>query len=620
MNQTIKRILLGLGIGGGAVLALLGGLTFYRNASRKPVNVYSLDEIAMTDYWEDSREIYGSVTADRLQNVFLSETETVTEVFVTEGQNVKAGDPLFSYDTTLSDLNVKKAENDLLQKKRSLEKAEALLVKLKNTKPYTESPIIDPVYPDVPDDSEEPEVPETNPEETPKLLSGAGTKASPFVYLWGEEDELDEEFLEQVIEELIKRGVVPDTFRVQDEPLLIPDDGSDTNDEDVVDHENDGSSEVDGDDGNETNPEEESDSSDSNEQPSDTGYTPMSMSMSSGIKLTSDKPDVTVYLVLERRTDNDPSAELESEWGVKLRRENGKLYTSLFVPMSPARAYDDDGSSGLLEDNYDYSYDSGSSYDSSSIEEYETTYTKAELEQAINDTTLEIRDLNLEVKLAEVELKRMKAELGDGHVYAALDGVVKKVMDPDEAFKNSKSFITVSAGGGYRVEVPVSELTLGDFRVGDSVAVMSYESGTYAEGEVESISGYPTSNDSYWGSGNPNVSYYPCTIFVDESVELKEGEFVNVTYGGGMNASGSSFYLENMFIRSDASGSYVYVKAEDGTLEKRRIVTGKSTGWGAIEVKSGLSLEERVAFPYGSNVVEGALTTDAGYEDLYEGM
>ncbi len=582
MNHIAKRILIAGGVAAGITAGVFGGLTVYRNVSRKPVNVYALSDIAMTDYWGDAKETYGTVTADRLQNIYLSSTETVTEILVKEGQQVSAGDALFTYDTTLSEINVKKAENDLLQKQRALEKAKAELEKLKKTTPYTEPP--EPVIPSEPENPSEPETP-TSPQETPKLLSGSGSKEDPFLVLWGENDEISDEFFNRMLKKRTDSGHEPDEFHAPDE-LVTKDPEGESSEEPA-----------------ENSGEEPAEEPTESEEPVSTPETPSDT--------VSDLPDAEVYLVLERHLDNDPDAELLMSWGIRIRRKSGTLYTALYQPTA--------GSSGEDEGEWDIDdgdYISGSASGGVS-EENDVRYTRDELAQAIQSKTVEIRDLTLDTKIAETELKRMKAELGDGTIRASISGVVKKVSDPEEAFKNSKTFISVSAGGGYQVEVPVSELMLNQFSVGQTVQVMSYESGTMVDGTIESISVYPTAGDSYFGSGNPNASYYPCTVAVDESAEFRENEYVSVTYQEETDSQEGSFYLDKMFIRSDASGSYVYISGENGLLEKRSVVTGKDLGWGTIEIKSGLSLDDRIAFPYGSNVTVDAKTTDADPEDLY---
>ena len=54
---------------------------FTQNRSTEPVGVYPFYYVGMTEYWGDSQESYGPVTTDRVQTVFLSDTQTVTEVF-----------------------------------------------------------------------------------------------------------------------------------------------------------------------------------------------------------------------------------------------------------------------------------------------------------------------------------------------------------------------------------------------------------------------------------------------------------------------------------------------------------------------------------------------------------
>ena len=88
-----------------ALLAGGGGLWYYlAQRSVEPVYVYGfLDGTAgMTDYRDSGNESYGMVTTDKIQPVYLSGTQTILEMKVSEGQSVKKGDVLFTYDTTLS--------------------------------------------------------------------------------------------------------------------------------------------------------------------------------------------------------------------------------------------------------------------------------------------------------------------------------------------------------------------------------------------------------------------------------------------------------------------------------------------------------------------------------------
>jgi multidrug efflux pump subunit AcrA (membrane-fusion protein) len=131
------------------------------------------------------------------------------------------------------------------------------------------------------------------------------------------------------------------------------------------------------------------------------------------------------------------------------------------------------------------------------------------------------------------------------------------------------------------------------------------------------MSDYPTSASDGWSNGNPNVSYYPCKVIVDDDAEFRSGDYVSVKYSNTGQEDTESYYLESMFVRSDAGGRYVYVQDKDGLLKRRNIQTGKSPDSYVVEVKSGLSEDDYIAFPYGSNVEEGAQTEQVSIDELY---
>ena len=74
-------------------------------------------------------------------------------------------------------------------------------------------------------------------------------------------------------------------------------------------------------------------------------------------------------------------------------------------------------------------------------------------------------------------------------------------------------------------------------------------------------------------------------------------------------------YLMQAFVREDQQGFYVFMKDENGLLKKQYVEIGRITD-GAMEIKSGLSMEDEIAFPYGKDVKEGAKTVSV--ETLYE--
>ena len=123
-----------------AAAVVIGGIVagvLFARSNQEPVFVYGFaDGIAgMTDYYDGGNESSGMVTTDRIQPVYLSDTQTILEMMVTEGQEVKKGDVLFTYDTTLSDITLMKKDLAVQQAKLDLETAKKELKVINSYKP-----------------------------------------------------------------------------------------------------------------------------------------------------------------------------------------------------------------------------------------------------------------------------------------------------------------------------------------------------------------------------------------------------------------------------------------------------------------------------------------------------
>ncbi|MBQ2895778.1 MAG: HlyD family secretion protein, partial [Oscillospiraceae bacterium] len=165
----------------------------------------------------------------------------------------------------------------------------------------------------------------------------------------------------------------------------------------------------------------------------------------------------------------------------------------------------------------------------------------------------------------------------------------------------------------------LSETELATMQVGSSVTVRSWETYENLTGTIVEISEFPVEQGYYWhySSGNQNVSLYPFTVFLPEDVSLRENEYVEMSYDPGAATGGSGLCLQNAFIRTENGKSYIWVRGEDGLLEKRQVQTGRSL-WGSyLEILSGFSMEDYVAFPYGRSLREGARTQEATIDELY---
>lgn len=234
-------------------------------------------------------------------------------------------------------------------------------------------------------------------------------------------------------------------------------------------------------------------------------------------------------------------------------------------------------------------------------ENYDGIYTKEELAEMIAAKQNEIRDLDLALRRAQLELKVMRESLDDGVIYAEKDGVVKVLGDPANPPQDGSPFLSVASGSGLTVRATVSELLLDQIKINLPVTITCFDTGEIFNGVVTSLDVYPANSNMYSG-GNPNASYYDFYVYCEDAPVLPAYAFLQVQLGSGEASSGIA--IENAFVRKDASGSYV-MKAEDGKLKKQYVKTGRSFYGYATEILEGLSLEDAITFPYGDGAIEG---------------
>jgi hypothetical protein len=193
-------------------------------------------------------------------------------------------------------------------------------------------------------------------------------------------------------------------------------------------------------------------------------------------------------------------------------------------------------------------------------------------------------------------------------VTATINGVVKSVGDPALGEVDGEAFLTVTSAEGMYVKGTISELKLGEVGVGSTMTGMSYESGTSFTAKITEISEYPTTSDS-WSSNDANASSYSFMAYIEEPGDLSNNEYVELSIESD-DTDASAIYLYKAYIRSENGQSYVYKADENNRLVKQYIKTGATVYSYAVEVKSGLSLDDKIAFPYGKNVKEGAKTVE----------
>ncbi len=236
-------------------------------------------------------------------------------------------------------------------------------------------------------------------------------------------------------------------------------------------------------------------------------------------------------------------------------------------------------------------------------------YTAEELAKELLDTENRLKTLDIQRRQQVLQLESMQKTASDGMVYAEVSGEVKTVGDPDEFQESGTPFLVVTGDAGLYVRGSISELLLDDVAVGTVVTANSWESGMTFEATITEISDYPSSGGNSWGDGNPNVSYYGYTAYIEDSSALRNGEYVDLSISTNQTESGG-LYIDKAYVRQEDGKSYCMIADENDCLKKQYVVTGKTIYGSAVEIKSGLTEEDRIAFPYGKNAVEGASVTE----------
>ena len=119
-----------------ASIGVLGIGAWYlgQNLRSSQVDVYPVSDLSQS-IWQSGASLDGTIASQVSQEVHLQEKQIVSAVHVQEGQEVKKGDPLLSYDMTLVniDLEMEKLTRQQLEvKKKGLEQE---LEKLKKIRP-----------------------------------------------------------------------------------------------------------------------------------------------------------------------------------------------------------------------------------------------------------------------------------------------------------------------------------------------------------------------------------------------------------------------------------------------------------------------------------------------------
>ena len=443
------------------------GVFALNRQNTRVIPVFSVSMLSYMSGGTANRESSGVVTADRVQSVYVSDTQTVTRIHVYEGQKVRKGDVLYSYDTTLSDLTLERKDLAIQQMEINLKTARSELTKLKAMKPMV-----------VTTTNPKPSTSATDKSPTDymylnSVYAGSGTASNPYRFWISEKNAVHEELVWELLDGRNLVYVIFQTtkgdktntafsgeFGLKLERLVAPTEPT------------------------EPEPTEPEESTEPGEE-----------------TLPSDE-------ATEPEAQTEPASVASEGTGDEAPALNGKNdgYTfamNFFDPKDEVQL-----------PSTQINWNSG--------------YTQAELTSMREEKSAQIAELEYNIKMSKAELAIMKKEAADGKVVADFDGTVVSVLEPDNARYLDMPMLKITGGGGYYVEGAVSELELDSIREGMSVTVNCWESGAVYSGTVTSVGTYPVEDQYVYGE--TNVTYYPYKVFIDGEADLQEGAFVTLTY------------------------------------------------------------------------------------------
>ena len=667
-----KKIIIGILVAALVVGGTAGGGVYYRQSHQKTVSVVSVDSLA-GDYYADDTTLEGNIVASAVQNISVDKDMIIEKVYVAKGDSVKKDDKLISFDMTLVEMELNIAKLKQQQQEQNLNKAINRLTSLQNGGPVEDSSSDDSsVTPDDTSDTGKDSLPDYD-EEASAAGSMNGTYLAAVINPVLAAATGD--FLSDGAEETQNTAGTEDTAENSTEDNTSQDQNTsgDTSggtessgDEINIDISS-------GDDNGNNSADDPSEAPDPSETPdpgfdsgqdvsdnienTDPGTDPGIKDITDGDPVfhqvldgntepycgKGTKKNPYVFLVSSAKgyavakgsflnkmagykPDGTKEDGVDGYWYLLEFHENDTVADVTNRKSSCTGYYLVDGSllDKMVKDDseVEFTLDDASHYDNDQDDDpgddggddsgdgRDSSLTR---EEAIKIQQTKVDSLKLDIRESKINIEKLEKKVKKQTIYSKLDGTVAKVGDAATGSSSGSYFMTVKSKEGFYVKGTVSELMLDEVKEGTKLQC-SGSNGDF-EADVIDVSEYPVSGD-YTGSGNPNVSYYTYLATIpDKSIKVSEDDWLTVTLQGTSQQNG--IVLDKAFVRSENGVSYVY-KDDNGVLKKQILKVGGNVNGGySVLVTGGITRDDRIAFPYGDTVKEGAPTQEVSSSDFY---
>lgn len=651
-----KKIIIGVLIAALIAGGTAGGAVYYRKSHQSEVSVVSVDSLA-SQYYTDDTSLEGNIATSAVQSITIDKDMIVQDVYVSKGDTVKKGDKLVSFDMTLVQMELKIAKLKQEQQEQNLAKAQKRLASLQNGGSVEESDAgSDSLNADQPSD--------TDTSSTGDELASAGSS-------------LNGVYLAAVMNPILAAAMLESTASTEDFTDTQQEASSEEADTSAdVDF---GSDDTGEDDTEPTPIPEQTETPEETpiptptetpgaDQPQDDFVDDVKIvdiapgenkdklmdGESQFVKILNDetepitgtgtKDDPFVFLcdssegyVVAKGSFLNKMAQFNSD-GTRDAGKTGYWYQLEFHQNNQVADYQDRKSScigyylidgNLLDKRVDndseieYTLDGASQYEDELPDDDGGDYDNADdsgnasitRDEAIKIQKSRIQSLSLDIRESKLNISKLEKKVQKETIYSRLDGTVAKVGDSTTSSSDGSTFMTVKSKEGYYVKGTVSELMLDQIKEGTELKC-STSNGDF-NAKVAYVSEYPVSGDSsYYGSGNPNASYYEYTATIeDSSVKVSDDDWLTVMLAGNVVSNG--IVLDRAFVRTENGVSYVY-KDDNGVLKKQILKVGGNVNSGySVLVTGGITREDKIAFPYGDDVADGVKTKEVSADEMY---
>lgn len=558
-----------------AVGAVTGGFEIYTHQKNKKA-VAEVAKVSMMEqsYWEDDIQLNGYIAEGNVQKINPDNQKLVEEVLVSVGDEVKKGDSILKYDQTALQLNLQEKENAVAMAEVNIQNAEKELKKYKSLKPSELAPSYD--IDDGGDADDEPESEENSDSshdnsqavviaDFSSASSGTGTAEDPYIFVCNENTTVAAILLSQMRINSYSAcfTVVPTSGNQPYQWVVngsnIPDSGlADWKPSSNVSYDSTGNIAVDF---------------------SGTIMGTFKVLQSADIPASDSDVIDNSEDISDEAQSSDDLAENMSVFG-----NNGASVKTL---------------TNFITTNQNYSIER-----LSSTEDY--VYSRAELTKMISEKQDEIKELEISKKSAELEYKTAKTQSETGTIIATIDGVVSEI---NEDHGEDEPYITIKSTEGLTIKGTIGEFSLDKIEIGSVITIQSWDTGETTDATVTEIDDEPDPVSYYNGIDNPNSSMYEFTAQTSADTNIDVGSGISISIPSSTE-SDTGMYIPKAYVREDNGMYYVMMADENNLLKKQYITTGKIVYGYLIEIKDGLTEDDRICFPYGKNVKEGVRTKD----------